>query len=276
MVAQRQRYQLVELGKLWGIRPVFLKAAWADEVLYGGQGRRIGGDIDVLIQPGEFRTYAKALETLGYRRIVSVSHRFTSDFGDKEWSFKQPGGLLPVDLHRGLSEHFSAATKPFLNRVKEYPTPTGSILSLEEEDQVLYCVMHYMGHQFFLDGRHLEDTARLTEAFALNWDEIRRRAVALGMLVPMALLVQALKHFGAASPEPEFFLASGRLARRFRWAQGWVDTSVGLGRKDGTQTKRRLYEDLLYRIPRLKGRPLDPAKTVAKYLTLRLGDWIRG
>jgi hypothetical protein len=276
MVAQAQRQQLVALGQAAGIRPVFLKAVWADEVLYGGNGQRIGGDIDILIAAQQFRAFAKALESAGYRRIVAKSHQATSDYGDKEWLFQKPGGLLPVDLHRGLSEHFPAATEAFLARAKEYPSSQGTILSLQEEDQVLYCVMHYIGHQFFLDERHINDIAKLTHAVTLDWDEIRARALSLAMLVPMALLVRALEHLGARVPVPEFFLGSSRLMNRYAWAQTWIGTTAGLSRIDGPQSKRQLYIDLLYRIPRLKGRPQDSLRTLAKYVALRAVDALRG
>lgn len=276
LLAQSQRLQLEGVASRLGIKLIFLKAVWADEVLFGGVGTRIGGDIDVLVEPSRFHQFAAALEGEGYTRMVSSSHRVTSDYGDKEWAFKKSGAFLPIDLHRTISDQFRSATHGFIARAKAYQTATGSILSLEEEDQVLYCVMHYIGHMFFLDGRHLGDVARLLQTVPLDWGVIRSRARTLGLTVAMALLSEALHGIGADVPDVGFFLENPKLVAAHQWAKTWVSTTGGLSRKQPqSQSKTQLYVDLLYRVPRLKGRPQDAAWVAARYLALRLGDCVK-
>ena len=272
MLAQLQRREIQALAETIGVQPIFLKAVWADEVLFNGTGSRSGGDIDVLIAPDRFREFAKVLTGAGYSRVRVASHKVTSDIGDKEWLFRKAGAFLPIDLHRGLSEHFPSATKPFLQRVKEYPAANGSIWSLVEEDQVLYCVMHYMGHRFELDERHLADISALAAKHPLDWDVIRRRAEGLSLQIPMALLVEALRNRGASAPPPQTFAVGRRLESRLAWARSWIAVDQGFSRVNRSEAKWQLYLDLLYRFPRLKAKPLDSVRTAVKYVGLRIAD----
>lgn len=274
MVAQMQRRELAALGERLSAPVVFLKAVWADEVLYGGAGNRIGNDIDILVPNSHFRLFARGLEGQGYHKVVASTHPMTSEYGDKEWLFTKPGAALPIDLHRSLSDHFPDATPHFLARRKTYQTKGGGIVSLDEGDQVLYCVIHYMGHGFVLNDRHLQDIVRLSQGAPLDWEAIRSRAAALKMQVPMALLADALAKLGAMCPEPTFFLQTPRLLRRYRWAQKWVGTSKGFSRLSSNRSKLQLYIDLLYRFPRLGGRPSAGVTFLPRYFALRLADQV--
>ncbi len=279
VVARAQRREIASIAEKAGVRAIFLKAAWADEILYGGEGARHGADIDVFCPGAAFRKLAVALQQAGYERKIVKGYRATSDLGDKEWSFAAAHGGLPLDLHRALSEHYRSCTLPFARRAKTYSTADGdAICSLDEEDQILFCAIHHVNHGFDLDGRHLNDIAELVRAREIDWQAVKKRSRQHGLQVPMALMFESLEGRGARVPEPNSFLDSHYQRITFRWAKGWVETSPGLKRKDRHGTGEQ-YLDMLYRLPRLTGRPLVPPWLLLRYVLLRGLDkaaWVVG
>src|SRR2546430_12838012 len=87
LVIKAQRRLLDQIGQKVATPVVYLKAAWADPVLYGGTGQREGSDIDVLVRPPAFFAFARALEGLGFRRYVVPWLRASFRFGYKAWTF---------------------------------------------------------------------------------------------------------------------------------------------------------------------------------------------
>ena len=105
LLIKAQRGTLDAIGAAVGTPVVYLKAAWADPVLYGGRGERTGSDIDILVRPDRFEAFAAELTARGFRRYdFDGSHAYDRYFGHKEWTFEPPAGALTVDLHRALTE----------------------------------------------------------------------------------------------------------------------------------------------------------------------------
>jgi hypothetical protein len=222
LLLKAQRAALDEIGRALGTPVIYLKAAWAEPVLYGGQGARTGSDIDILVDPACFEPFAQRLADQGFRRYGNRSPTFERYFGHKEWSHFDPTGrALPVDLHRGLTDPiwFDLPADQLFARAVTYDSVDGPILSLAPEDQLLYAAIHYASHLYRIDGRHLEDCRRLVETYPIDWGVVEARARAAHVRLPLAVMLDALQARGARLPAR----AAGRgPALRRRLLDHWV------------------------------------------------------
>jgi hypothetical protein len=263
LLIKAQRQQLDEIGRQVGTQVAYLKAAWADPVLYGGRGERTGGDIDVLVRPAGFAAFAEALLARGFRRHLHPSASYERYFGHKEWTFGAPPGALAVDLHRDLTEPIwhDMHTDELMDRAMAWPSVDGPILSLDAEDQVLYAAAHYSNHFYDLDPRHLDDCVHLVRGFPVDWAQVWRRAERASLTLPVALLVDALAARGCAlGPAAE---GPRRLPLRLRrrLADLWVTTTPQLARRG---LRSRGVDYLLLR-PLLSDQLLALPKVVLRY-----------
>jgi hypothetical protein len=204
LVIKAQRKTLDEIGAAVGSPVVYLKAAWADPVLYGGRGERVGSDIDVLVRPARFEAFAAALAARGYRRVSWKSPVLERHYDQIERVFVPggPPGAMPVDLHRALTSPcwYTLPADQMIDRAVAWPSVDGPILSLSAEDQILYGAVHHANHAFVLDGRHREDVRRVIEAGGVDWTMVGERARAARLRVALAMLLAALKEEGCPVP----------------------------------------------------------------------------
>jgi hypothetical protein len=233
LLIKAQRQQLDEIGRAVGTPVVYLKAAWADPVLFGGRGERTGGDIDVLVRPDRFEAFAQALTERGFRRHLHPSASYERYFGHKEWTFGPPPGALAIDLHRDLTEPiwYHMRTDELLDRAIAWDSVDGPILSLDAEDQVLYAAAHYSNHFYDLDPRHLDDIDRLVRSHPVDWDQVWSRGHRASLTLPVALLVDALVARGCAVGAAGVGVRPLPLRVRRRLAELWVSTTPQLARK---------------------------------------------
>jgi hypothetical protein len=263
LVIKAQRRLLDDIGQRLATPVVYLKAAWADPVLYGGTGQRWGSDIDVLVRPSTFFAFARELERLGFRRYVAPWLRVTFRLGYKAWTFEGLPRWMTVDLHRAIAEApwFDLPPDGCLDRAIPYDSVDGPILSLAPEDQVLYAAAHYGQHRFTIDGRHLDDMERLLKRHAVDWPLVLERARPGGLSVPIFLLMESLRARGAQVPAPP---GDWRLDYAHRWVAA------------GPDLERRLplsrVVDNAVRMPLLSGRPLALPRFAASYLGFRVLD----
>ncbi|MDO9018442.1 MAG: nucleotidyltransferase family protein [Deltaproteobacteria bacterium] len=232
MVLHRQRAMLREVAREVGADLLFLKAAWADPVLYGGRGDRVGSDLDALVSPGRFEAFAAALEQRGFRRHEPPRHRATNEWGSKEWSYGHPGAWMPVDLHRGLATPpwFDLDAARVFARARDWRAGDEVIRSLGAEDQLLYAAVHYANHLYTIDGRHAGDVLRLLEREALDWALVFREAERGGMRLVLQLLLEHLRARGAEVPAAPWEGEASMRARR-RLIGRWIEAGATLGRR---------------------------------------------
>jgi hypothetical protein len=265
LVIKAQRRLLDGIGLQVATPVLYLKAAWADPVLYGGTGQRWGSDIDVLVRPAAFFAFAAALEAQGFRRYVTPWLRASFRLGYKAWTFEGLPRWMTVDLHRGIAEApwFDLPPDGCIDRAVSYDSIDGPILSLSPEDQVLYAAAHYGQHRFTIDGRHLDDIERLLEARPVAWPEVLERARPLGLAVPVGLLLEGLRTRGLEVPAPPREPAlRWRLAYAHRWVSPELERRVPPSR----------FVDNAVRMPLLSGRPAALPRFLAGYLSLRALD----
>jgi hypothetical protein len=267
LVIKAQRRLLDDIGQKVSTPVVYLKAAWADPVLYGGTGQRWGSDIDVLVRPAAFLAFARALEAEGFRRYVAPWMRATFRLGYKAWTFEGLPRWMTVDLHRRIAEApwFDLPPHGCIDRAVAYDSVDGPILSLSPEDQVLYAAAHYGQHRFTIDHRHLDDIERLLRSRAIDWSLAQDRAGPAGLAVPLALLLDSLRARGVEVPAPPEDLA---LRWRLAYAHRWVATAPALERR----LPPSRFVDNALRMPLLSGRPAALPRFVAGYLSMRALD----
>jgi hypothetical protein len=267
LLMSAHRRLLDELGRAVGTPVVFLKAAWADPVLRGGRGERVGGDVDVLVEAKSFHRFARALTAHGYRHLV-VPRRWATTRVHQAWVFANDNNPLPIDLHRGLTvgPWFHLPARECLARAIAYDGAAGPVLSLCPEDQVLYAAVHYCNHRFSIDQRHLDDVVDLARARAIDWSTLESRATRYGLLLPLALVLEALRARGVSAPP---LRSPGPLFDLRLWrAHHWIATAPALARKRDTGP----VHDMLFRVPLLSSRPLALPTFLGRYAGLRVLD----
>ena len=263
LVIKGQRNQLDRIGREVSTPVIYLKAAWADPVLYGGRGERTGSDIDILVLPERFEAFASALVRQGFHRHV---FRFAFDeeyFGSKEWSFSNPPGLMPVDLHRALADPvwFDLSVHALIDRAIAYDSVDGPILSLSAEDHVLYAAVHYANHAYELHDRHLKDTACLLEQRPVDWSLVLSRAQEAHMSLPLALFMRWLEIRGGRVPGEAVRRCVRSVRVRWQIASPWLTAAGQIKRRE----KRRPALDYLILFPLLSGRATALPRFLASY-----------
>jgi hypothetical protein len=273
LVIKTQRAMLDEIGQQVGSPVVYLKAAWADPVLYGGHGQRTGGDMDILVDRGRASAFVRALVAHGFQRVEWPWRWASLRFGGHAWVMRAPRGLMFLDCHIGIAYRpwYDLPAAECMVRAVAYSSVDGPILSLCPEDQVLYVATHYANHGFCVEGRqlacHLEDTVRLLARFSVDWPTIEARARRGGLQLPLKLVADALRASGA--PVPPGVGDGGRLfALRLRCAETWIATGRGLHR---TKPYGR-FLDLTFRQPVLCGRMTALPQHIIRRVGIRILD----
>jgi hypothetical protein len=264
LLLHRQRALLREVARDVGADVLFLKAAWADPVLYGGRGARTGGDIDVLVSPGHFEAFAAALEQRAFRRFDVPSHRASIAWGAKEWTYSHPGAWMPVDLHRSLGEApwFDLDPEAVFSRARSWTAGDETIRSLGVEDQVLYAALHYANHLYEIDARHADDIVRLLQREPIDWAVTFDEATRGGLQLALQLLLEHLRARGVAAPATPWEREPWMRARRAVIGR-WVEAGERLGRRRPMGRRLRVLVQRPVLSDRWGGLPVWAARYVA-------------
>lgn len=201
LVMKRQRSQLLELARLYHVPLLFLKAAWAEPVLYAGCALRQGNDIDVLVTPGDFPRWVAVMKHAGYRRVVPPRHPWTHHRASA-WVLQPIDAGLPIDVHRSpVPGHwFDLDTALLMERARWYPSSDGSVPSLSPEDQVLFAAANSATEGFANQPRHVADVGRLHQRFPICWRTVGIRAQEANLEAALFWLGKALDSQGYPTP----------------------------------------------------------------------------
>lgn len=261
LLVKAQRRTLDEIGRAVGTPVLYLKSAWADPVLYGGAGVRLGTDIDILVRAQAFAPFGAALERLGFHRFRFQTPTEERYFTFKELTYVAPAGAVTVDLHRALSNPiwFDLEAAGCIDRAVAYDGAEGPVLSLCPEDQVLYAALHQASKVYQLGEHHLEDLRRLVARGAVRWDVVHHRAAEAGLRLALLLLLEALEARGVALPATASVPMGVRL-RRAAIAR-WVSTAPRLALR---RPRTRAREYLLLR-PLLSDRATALPRFLVRY-----------
>lgn len=198
LLVKRQRALLDAIGVQAGTPVVYLKAAWADPVLYGGRGERSGVDIDVLVSPAAYDGYARLMRHRGFIIRPLLHHHAL-----RGHAFTAPAGMIDVDLHRAIAQPpwFVLDELSLLKRARYYDSVDGKVLGLAPDDQIVHAAAHYTGGRFTLDDRHLGDVVRLLQQFEVDWSAIDATCSHGHLGVGLRVLMRMLRDRGAHVPE---------------------------------------------------------------------------
>ncbi len=268
LLMRRQRAQIDAAGASVGAAVLYLKAAFADPVLYDNAGTRRGSDIDVLVHPARFEAFCAVLVGMGYRPFALDDRRATMAAARERTLFPPGRAGLAVDVHRALDDppwcHVDTAA--LFNRARAYESPDGPVWSLSPDDQVLHAVLHHAAHCFSLDGRHADDIPRLGLRFPIDWPTVFDRIADAGLRVACMLLTERWRPQGLAIP-PEPWAHHPGVRARLRLARHWVTTTPVMHRVDIAPRP----EALLLR-PLLSDAPMALPRFLARYPVDRLRD----
>lgn len=269
LAIRRQRALLDEVAAEVGAKIAYLKAAWADPVLYGGRGERTGIDVDVLIDPIRFEAFAAVLERRGFSRQRHPRHP-VSAYEGKDWTFDAPKGFVPVDLHRALAvpPWFDLSAEGPLDRSLAYDSIDGPIVSLCPEDQVVFLAAHCATHVFDLDERHLGDIVRLLATRSVDWSVVAERAAAAYLRGPLYLCAHALAARGVSVPR-SILKPTGLAAVRARVLERFISVP-GLEKKAVLPRQA----ELVVLLPLLSNRTSALPRFFVRYARHRGRDWV--
>ena len=154
-----------------GITAVAFKGAVLAATVYGDIALRQAGDLDILIEPGAFRSASDLLRSAGYRLHppLTQSQLMSQLRSHCEIEFLSDG-LSVVDLHWGLSPktfHFALDSKDVIDRSKTISIQGTSLRTFSNEDAILYLCFHGSKHYW----SRLEWIGSLAE-FIRSSDEI--------------------------------------------------------------------------------------------------------
>jgi len=264
IVLREERRAVVEAARRVGVSPVFLKGAWADPVLYGGRGKRLGGDIDILVAEEDFSAVSRELLRRGYRALTPPGFRATHAAA-RAWVFTSPTGPWQIDLHRMLlrPDFFALRGAELLARAHTYESVDGPILSLAPEDQIVYAAGHRAHHLFASDMRQAEDCRRLIDAFAIDWRQVGERAHRAHLFFALQWFAEELATAGANLPA-ELQRLDTNAHRRQRLVCRLRDKAPAGG------VGRTLYR--LAALAVLAGRPMALPRFFMRWGWLRLND----
>lgn len=273
LTVKRQRTLLDDIGRALHTPVVYVKAAWADPVLFYGRGERVGTDIDLLVHPARFEAFAAELVRAGYTRATFDHHLATND-AFRAWVFHAPEGFLTLDLHRALANEpwFELRTTDLLARSALYDSPDGPIRSLHVCDQIVYAAAHYANHVFNLDERHIHDVELLITRFPIDWELVVRRAKAAYLDIALRLLVAVLRSRGVTVPR-EPFQCDLATRTRMLWLKKFIATESRFERVWPIQSKRWADRfDAVALMPMISTRHAALPKFLGTYVVNRAQD----
>ena len=176
--------QLVRLNRQFraaGIRVLAFKGPLLSQMLYGDGSLRRAGDLDLLIEPDDFKRAKELLESLGYKMTPQLSKAAeASHFKSHcEIQFVKDQGFSVVDLHWELTPKtfkFNLSAADVIKNSQVIDFSGESFETFSNEDLVLYQCMHAAKH---LWGRYewicaIAELLRKNEF--VNWDQVVAKA----------------------------------------------------------------------------------------------------
>ena len=162
--------KLLRLFDQNGMTAVAFKGPVLSVAVYGDIALRQAGDLDILIEPGAFRTAKDLLNSAGYRLHppLTESQQASHLRSHCEIQFLS-NGVSVVDLHWGLSPksfRFGLDPKHVIDRSKTISIQGTSLLTFSNEDTILYLCYHGSKHYW----SRLEWMGSLAEFIRSNED----------------------------------------------------------------------------------------------------------
>lgn len=185
----------------WGIVPILLKGAGLVATIYDNPALRPMGDLDLLVQPAEFRPALQCLGSLGYRPTHAEQYPGAYEVVTHHVGLRQeaPYDLLVelhhhwLDLPASLSHNVSV--EEVRQRAIAVQVGQAQAWVLSPSDQVLHLSAHIAIHspsiRRFIWCYDLDRVIRRYER-SLDWTLILQRAVDYQMVLPLQRVLPAI------------------------------------------------------------------------------------
>ena len=212
------------------------------QLAYGEMSLRQAGDIDVLINRGDFARARQLLESLGYEMSPRLTPAQMSSHLNNhcEIQFMRDEWFTVVDLHWDLAPRsfvFKLKAADVMSRLQSVSLAGTEVATFGAEDLVLYQAMHGAKHLW----RRLEWISSLAESLralpAIDWDVVLDRAATAHATRMLALGLRLVEEFSEVEVpahvlhtiDPEQSMQN--MAARIR-----AELFVTLGAADSTET----------------------------------------
>ncbi len=204
-----KQLKLYRLLKEHGIRVAIFKGAVLAQLAYGEVSLRQAGDIDVLIDRGDFARARSLLESLGYEMSPRLTEaQLASHLAFHcEIPFMRDEWFTVVDLHWGLAPRsfvFGVDARDVMSRLQTVSLAGTTIETFCVEDMVLYQSMHGAKHLWHR-LEWITSLAELLRAQKTNWNVLLDRAEAAHATRMLALGLRLAEAFTDVRIEPRIF-----------------------------------------------------------------------
>ena len=195
-----------------GLRVAIFKGAVLAQKAYGEVALRQAGDIDVLIDRGNFAAARSLLESLGYEMTPCLTPaQLASHLAFHcEIPFMRDEWFTIVDLHWGLAPRsfvFGLEAEEVMSRLRPVSLGGMTIQTFCDEDMVLYQSMHGAKHLW----HRLEWIVSLAELIraspTIDWSVVLKRAEEAHATRMLALGLRLVEAFSDMHFEPRIFIS---------------------------------------------------------------------
>jgi hypothetical protein len=205
-----KQLRVYKLFKENNVPVALFKGPLLAQMAYGEMSLRQAGDIDLLINRGDFTQARLLLESLGYEMTPRLTPaQLSSHLSNHcEIQFMRDEWLTVVDLHWDLAPRsFVFGVKPddVMSRLQSVSLAGTIVETFGAEDLVLYQAMHGAKHLW----RRLEWISCLAESLratrTINWDTLVDRAAKAHATRILALGLRLVEEFSDAPVPSEVF-----------------------------------------------------------------------
>ena len=220
--------ELLNCLKAKGIDAVPFKGPLLSIQAYGNPALRKYGDLDILVQPINFKKAVDVLSENGYESLTSVSWLEKTNWyisRKKDIYFANPDRSVIVELHWKLSgSHFGLPKEMngLWNRRENLVVAGTSILALSFYDLLIYLCLHGSRHswerfQWICDVHEL-----IRSKDDINWNHLFEKATRFGCENVVALGLRLIQEFfgfslsGPACEKIELDLVYDEIVREIR------------------------------------------------------------
>ena len=175
-----------------GLAFLFVKGVTLNLLAYGSLGLKQAGDIDLLVEPGDYRQACRVLDGLSYRCEIPGANScddlasWASKFKDTIW--RHPGKHVVVELHERLTANpqlLASITARSPHQLVEV-APSIALPTLGREDLLVYLCVHGTFSGWYRLKWIADLNALLQAEDAAGRERLFERAVALRVERPVA------------------------------------------------------------------------------------------
>jgi|GEM_PF-1134038 len=157
---------------------IVLKGPHLGNTIYSHPVKRLYCDLDLLVRSQDFFPVIDLLLSNGYKWCLSDGNRLATEREFYSWALTSPQGGR-IEIHRDLAGYgrYPMDLDGLFERAETFEISKVKVLGLSSEDLLLHLCMHIIKSYFlYIEKKHIEDIAFLTQKRKVNWDIFLERA----------------------------------------------------------------------------------------------------